>query len=176
MSICSIDGAIALVLPQNPLFLGSFKDLRAKLLKMAEWNIVARLGEHGFESTAAAGGFTALITLINRLPIESHDCACAVDVAAQRGEKPIYAEEKSRLLKTKPLVGFRQAGLLRNPDATITFGEVSDLPLLLNYADSLQGCGLADIVIFRKLFWELERLEGGWVVHQSSPDGAALYT
>jgi hypothetical protein len=176
LSFCSPDASVAVVLPQNPLFLGSFKDLRAKLLKTAEWNIVARLGEHGFESTAAAGGFTALISLKNRLPTQAHDCACAVDVAAQRGEQPIYAEEKSRLLKAKPLVNFRQAALLKNPDATIIFGEVSNLPLLLNYAESLQGCGLADIVIFRKLFWEIERLGNGWVAHQSSPDGVGLYT
>ena len=176
LSFCSPDASVAVVLPQNPLFLGSFKDLRAKLLKTAEWNIVARLGEHGFESTAAAGGFTALISLKNGLPTQPHDCACAVDVAAQRGEQPIYAEEKSRLLKAKPLVNFRQAALLKNPDATIIFGEVSNLPLLLNYAESLQGCGLADIVIFRKLFWEIERLGNGWVAHQSSPDGVGLYT
>lgn len=176
LSFCSPAASVAVVLPQNPLFLGSFKDLRTKLLKTNEWNIVARLGEHGFESTAAAGGFTALISLKNKLPTQGHDCACAVDVAAQRGEQPIYAEEKSRLLKVKPLVNFRQAALLKNADATIIFGEVSSLPLLLNYADSLQGCGLADIVIFRKLFWELERLGSGWVAHQSSPDGVGLYT
>jgi hypothetical protein len=176
LSFCSPDASVAVVLPQNPLFLGSFKDLRAKLLKSTEWNIVARLGEHGFESTAAAGGFTAFLSLKNRFPTLAHDCACAVDVAAQRGERPIYAEEKGRLLKANPLVNFRQVALLENPDATITFGEVSSLPLLLNYADSLQGCGLADIVIFRKLFWELERLEKGWVAHQSSPDGIGVYT
>jgi hypothetical protein len=176
LSFCSPDSSVALVIPQNPLFLGSFKDLRSKLLKSVEWNIVARLGEHGFESAAAAGGFTALISLNNRLPSQDHDCACAVDVAAQRGEPAIYAEEKSGLLKTKPLVKFRQAALLKNEDATIIFGEISSLPLLSNFAVSLQGCGLADIVIFRKLFWEIKLLGNGWVAHQSSPDGLGLYT
>ncbi len=176
LTFCSPDASVAVVLPQNPLFLGSFKDLRTELLKTTEWNIVARLGEHGFVSTAAAGGFTALISLANRLPTQAHVCTCAVDVSAQRGELPIYPAEKSELLKAKPLVTFRQVGLLNNPDATIIFGEISNFPLLLNYADSLQGCGLADIVIFRKLFWELAKLEHGWVAHQSSPDGVGLYT
>jgi hypothetical protein len=176
LNFCQSDASIAMVLPQNPLFLGSFKDLRTKLLKGTEWNIVARLGEHGFESTAAAGGFTALISLSKRFPGQLHACRCAVDVSAQRGEPPIYPEEKSRLLKSKSLVHFEQAALLRNPDAAVIFGEVSDLPLLLNYADSLQGCGLADIVIYRKLFWELKALKHGWVAHQSSPDGLAPYT
>jgi hypothetical protein len=65
---------------------------------------------------------------------------------------------------------------LKNPDTAIVFEGASKLPRLQNYADFLQGCGLADIVIFRKLFWELERLANGWVAHQSSPDGVGLYT
>ena len=173
---CAPDSSIAMVIPQNPLFLGLFKEFRIELLKGAEWNIVARLGEHGFESTSAAGGFTALTSLTKRYPGKAHACNCAVDVSAQRGEPPIYPREKSRLLESKPLVQFEQTVLLENPDAAVIFGEVSRLPLLLNYADSYQGCGLADIVIYRKLFWELKSLGRGWVAHQSSPDGLAAFT
>ena len=176
LTFCSPDASVAVVLPQTPLFLGTFKALRIKLLKTKVWNVVARLGEHGFESVAAAGGFTALVSLSNRPPPQAHYCSCAVDVSAQRGEPAIYAKEKSELLKDKPLVNFSQLDLLGNPDATIVFGEVSNEPILSIYADSHQGAHTFDINCFRQCFWEMNACLELWNLHSSSPSGLADYS
>ena len=69
-----------------------------------------------------------------------------------------------------------QAGQLRNPDCAIVFDEPRDCALLSEYADSYQGSGLADIVIYRHRFWEIDCCGDGWVVHQSSPDGNSLFS
>ena len=41
----------------------SYRKLRKKLLKTETWRLLARLGEGGFNSSAAAGAFVALLTL-----------------------------------------------------------------------------------------------------------------
>jgi hypothetical protein len=176
LTLSAQSGSVSLVMPQNPLFLASYKGFRRRLLSSCEWNVVARLGEHGFESSAAAGGFTALVTLTARQPKASQTCACTVDVAAQRGEQAIYAEAKSIFLKEKNLVAFRQTDLLRTPDAAVVFGEASEGPLLSLYADSLQGAHTFDISRFRLKFWELPSCLDLWNLHSSSPTGSAHYS
>ena len=70
LSLCVEGGTASLVLPQNWLFLSSYKKLRAKLLKSDTWQLLARLGEGGFESTAAAGAFTVLLTIGRGAPAD----------------------------------------------------------------------------------------------------------
>ena len=63
LALCTEGGTASLVLPQNWLFLTSYRKLREKLLTNETWNLIAWLGEGGFESSAAAGAFVALLTL-----------------------------------------------------------------------------------------------------------------
>ena len=63
LALCAEGGTASLVLPQNWLFLTSYRKLREKLLTNETWNLIAWLGEGGFESSAAAGAFVALLTL-----------------------------------------------------------------------------------------------------------------
>ena len=61
-------GAQAVVVPQNWLFLTSYRKLRERLLGERTWRLVARLGEHAFESTTAAGAFAAMAVLSAEKP------------------------------------------------------------------------------------------------------------
>ena len=63
LEFCGDRGTSSIVLPQNWLFLTSYKKFREKLLKNDTWHLIARLGEGGFDSTAAAGAFVAMISL-----------------------------------------------------------------------------------------------------------------
>ena len=69
LGLCTEGGTASLVLPQNWLFLPSYRRLREKLLKTEIWHLVARLGEGGFDSMAAAGAFVALLTLSRDNPL-----------------------------------------------------------------------------------------------------------
>jgi hypothetical protein len=55
-------GVVQIVMPQNWLFLTSYKKQRESLLKNVSWNLLARLGEGGFDSPQAAGAFIILLT------------------------------------------------------------------------------------------------------------------
>ncbi|MCC6785235.1 MAG: N-6 DNA methylase [Planctomycetes bacterium] len=91
-------GAMAVVTPQNWLFLTSYRKLREKLLKERTWNLVVRMGEHAFESTAAAGAFAAM-TVLSAGVAQPKASIAGLDVSSPRGQRPIYAAEKAALLR-----------------------------------------------------------------------------
>ncbi|MGC9261094.1 MAG: Eco57I restriction-modification methylase domain-containing protein, partial [Phycisphaerae bacterium] len=91
-------GSVALVTPQNWLFLTTYTKLRERLLKERQWNFVARLGEHAFDNKSAAGGFAAMVVLSVRVAPDGWMMA-GIDVSAPRGQRPIYSEEKAALLR-----------------------------------------------------------------------------
>jgi hypothetical protein len=91
-------GTTAVVTPQNWLFLTSYKKLRERLLKERTWNMVVRMGEHAFESSAAAGAFAAMMVISGGKPAKDAVMA-GIDVSAPRGQRPIYAAEKAALLR-----------------------------------------------------------------------------
>ena len=93
-------GAQAVVTPQNWLFLTSYRKLRERLLQDRTWNLVARLGEHAFEDSQAAGAFAALNVLSADRPAPVWRMA-GIDVSAPRGRRPIRAFEKAVLLRGK---------------------------------------------------------------------------
>ena len=82
--------------PQNWLFLTSYKKLRERLLKRTQWDFVARLGEHAFESSTAAGAFVTLVGLTQLLPTPNHTFA-GWDV----GES-VKAQDKATRLAVDP--------------------------------------------------------------------------
>jgi hypothetical protein len=91
-------GTIAAVTPQNWLFLTRYREFRERLLEQRAWNIVVRMGEHAFESAAAAGAFAAMLAISGTRPNDTSQMA-GVDVSAPRGQRPIYANAKAALLR-----------------------------------------------------------------------------
>jgi hypothetical protein len=169
LAFCASGGSAALLVPQNWLFLGTFEALRKKLLNSATWDFVCRMGSKAFQTPMY--DFGVVMHSFTKHEPNNASCLSGLDIGTA-----LSPELKSEALPNSPVSVVNQLGQLKNPDIAIVFEDASTIPLLLNYAASLQGCGLADIVIFRKLFWEIERLANGWVAHQSSPDGVGIYT
>ncbi|MES2226482.1 MAG: N-6 DNA methylase [Pseudomonadota bacterium] len=166
LDFCAEGGSTALVTPQNWLFLGTYKKLRKRVLEEAQWEIVARLGEHGFESPQAAGAFTALLALSRLRAGEEHRFA-GWDASA--GATPV--EKEAALLSVAARV-VTQADQGGNPDARITFDAPSALPLLGTCAGAYQGLTSGDNPKFMQVFWEQQTLGETWEPTQSaSTDG-----
>lgn len=168
-------GSICSVMPNNWLFLTSYKKYREDLLKTKSFGFVARLGEHAFENTEAAGAFACMFSLNNITPGSNHEFF-GVNASNSRGEKPIYASEKAVLIKTNELILLNQKKQITNPDSSIVFEDISQISLLEEYADSYQGSGLGDITQFRLFYWELPLIQKEWVLHVSSPNGYMDFT
>ena len=151
-------GAQAFVVPQNWLFLKTYRKLREDLLPRRRWRFVVRLGEHAFEDTSAAGAFAAM-TIVSAEPPSSGSRLAGLDVSARRGQTPIPAPEKARLLRDeqeqRPIRLALQSGLLRAPSTRITIGTTNDHAPLSRHSSSHLGSQTADAHHFLRSFWEV---------------------
>ena len=162
-------GVVQIVMPQNWLFLTSYKKQRESLLRSVQWNLLARLGEGGFDSPQAAGAFIILLTQ-TRAPAGEGFQLRGVDASAPKG-----AQEKAVLLREGEVVQVRQKGQLGNPDARIALESATGTTLLQLYATGLQGVSTSDNPRFRFNFWELNSFQDGWRWFQGGVDASQHY-
>ncbi len=162
-------GVVQIVMPQNWLFLTSYKKQRESLLRSVQWNLLARLGEGGFDSPQAAGAFIILLTQ-TRAPAGEGFQLRGVDASAQKG-----AQEKAVLLREGEVMEVSQKGQLANPDARVQLGEASELPLLERYARAFQGIKTGDDFRHRLMIWELAQRGKDWRFMQSTVEGTCIF-
>ncbi len=162
LRFCMKGGSAALVTPQNWLFLGSYKKLRERLLKTDQWDFLARIGEHGFDSSAAAGAFVVLLGFTRRPPSAEHMFA---GWDASGADKP---EGKSGVLRSGQFELIPQSLQLTNPDARVSLGSSSGTVRLSQYASSFLGLGTGDYPHYGRVFWEFPAARPGWVFQQAS--------
>jgi hypothetical protein len=158
-------GVVQIVMPQNWLFLSSYRKQRESLLKRVQWNLLARLGPGAFE-TISGEVVQAILLTQTRTPAAKGFQLRGVDASVPR-----VAQEKAMLLCKGELVEVSQAQQLSNPDARIAFGEGEDLPLLSKYADGLVGLQTSDDPMFVFRFWEHSGLNRDiWELMQGTPE------
>ena len=171
LEFCLEDGAgvTQIVMPQNWLFLTSYKAQRGHLLKEVRWELLARLGEGGFDSTQAAGAFTILLTLTRVYP-QTEDQLSGIDASAPR-----MAAKKAEMLRSGEVVFVSQQGQLRNPDTRVTLEEAEDVTQLAIYASALQGISPEDAPHYGRAHWELFKPGSDWINWQSSIDATTSF-
>lgn len=175
LEFCCEGGSTSVVLPQNWLFLASYKKFREKLLSNESWNLIARLGSGAFETISGEVVQVVLISL-TRSRIGSHSNVEDVISGLDVSEKIIPAEKAVSLIKNGVL-SVRQSLQVKNPDCAITFSiEGGTNELLARYARPVEGAKTIDIERFRLTFWSLGRISLEWNLHSSSPSGKEHYS
>lgn len=149
-------GVVQIVMPQNWLFLTSYRKQREYLLKSAQWNLLARLGEGGFDSPQAAGAFIILLTQTNASAAEGFQLR-GVDASA-----PKVPQEKAALLRDGEVVAVSQERQLGNPDARIALEIVQASGLLIERTSSIEGLSTGDSARFVARFWEVAWSRAVW--------------
>lgn len=157
LQFCKEGGTTNVVLPQNWLFLGSYKKFREKLLRNDTWDLLARLGPKGFETpmwdfnvqliTLSRGNF-ASFTLGEQIN-EDH-LLRGLDVSSPR-----KAKTKAALLQTAEIVSVSQEKQLTNPDARVVLHDSGASKLLSEYSVCIEGISTGDIPQFVQKFWEV---------------------
>lgn len=182
LKLCQKGGTASIVLPQNWLFLTSYKKFREQLLKKDTWHLIARLGAGAFETISGEVVKAILITL-SRGNAKSNDG----ELFQNKTEKPEFirgidvseprtAQEKAQQLLTGEIKSVEQAKQLGNPDAVVLFNnDLSKEVLLKKYADSFTGAHTLDVNRFRFFFWETINFDL-WNYHMSTPSGKEFYT
>ena len=171
LELCTDGGASSIVLPQNWLFLTSYKKFREKLLKKETWQLIARLGPQAFQ-TPMWDFNVQLITISRGNSIRESDglfgygedgnLIRGVDVSGPR-----TAAAKVVQLLTTEINSVKQIKQLENPDCTIIFSESSGHSLLKGSADGLAGILNGDSPRFQRQFWEFS-IKGKYFVYQQS--------
>ena len=158
-------GTQAVVTPQNWLFLPRYQSLRERLLQGRTWNVVARLGPGAFETIT---GHVVNVTLnIFSADRPDRDWQMAgVDVSSSRGQPPLNARQKARLLQVGSLSGHTKRGdsravsllfqrnQLDNPDSRVLLERIPMGALLSRRAVSRTGTRTSDNPCLLLRHWE----------------------
>lgn len=166
LAFCDAGGSIALVTPQNWLFLTTYKGLRHGLLGRYQWDFVCKLGARSFQMIGGEVVKAVLIGLTSRQPAKRHAFA-GLDVSNEAG--PI---EKAMSLVVSSIVLSNQQGQLEHPDSRIVIGGSQSETLLSDFSYSAQGIGTTDNPRFVHCFWEQKSISGEWESFQSSASNA----
>ncbi|WP_453934118.1 Eco57I restriction-modification methylase domain-containing protein [Acidovorax temperans] len=160
-------GVVQIVMPQNWLFLTSYKKQRASLLQRVQWNLLARLGPGAFETISGEVVQAVLLTQ-TRAPAPEGFALHGVDASA-----PKSAPEKALLLREGAVVAVSQKGQLGNPDCMIRFEAMTGIPLLEEVASSYAGVCTGDYPRFGRNFWEQNSNGEVWAFQRSTVDETA---
>lgn len=158
-----IGGISCSVIPQNWLFLTSYRKFREKLLNHETWVVVARLGAKAFQTPM--WDFNVMLISLSHAKSSATQTLIGLDVS----NAPDTAA-KDETLKTTKLKTVNQRDQLQNPDARIIFENVSSISRLENFASTSIGLSTSDTPLFIQFFWEHIELGYNWELHQSTTE------
>jgi len=154
-------GTSSIVLPQNWLFLTSYKALRKKLLAEESFDSLAWLGSGAFETISGEVVKAILINLRHeKAPIDFR--MCGIEVSSEKG-----GSLKGESLKSKKLKFVSQVNQISNPDSKILF-DLSSGELLEQFATSLKGITTGDDLKFKRAFSEFSHIPQEFRYFQST--------
>lgn len=180
LELCSQGGTSSIVLPQNWLFLTSYKKFREKLLKNDTWHLIARLGPGAFETISGEVVKAILINMSSGNDVqesgglfgdvEHTNLIRGVDVS-----EPRTAAEKAEQLLTTEVKSVHQEKQLDNPDCSITLDALSESSLVNAVAQPYKGLGTGDDPRYRNKYWELETIDDAWISFRSAPESTSYW-
>jgi hypothetical protein len=188
LKLCVNQGTSSIVLPQNWLFLTSYKKFRERLLKTQTWHLIARLGAQAFQTpmwdfnvqllTISRGpqsksGFQPLSPQAATTPQSPEEKRLETASTLIRGldvSEPRTAAEKAVGLVGGEIKSVEQGKQLGNPDAIISLDKISEHKFLLDFAEYAHGMAPGDTAAFTRKFWEVTTNQKKWKFMASSPD------
>jgi hypothetical protein len=155
-NFCLTKGSTSVVTPQNWFFLGSYKNLRQKLLVDFKWNLVGRLGPNSFETISGEVVNVALLTLSKDLSNEKTNIV-GIDATSLKNPQ----EKDDNLKNSSKLLNINQKKQTNNPDSRIAFEEVQG-DLLDKFGLAYIGQRTGDGPRFIIYHWEVALITKKW--------------
>ena len=179
LELCSEGGTTSVVLPQNWLFLTTYKAFREKMLKLHDWHLLARLGPKGFQTPMWDFNVQLLSISHGQANQEGALLDQSDDSGVLRGldvSEPKTADAKAEQLVVDEIKTVGQAAQLENPDFCISFQTGISVTLLKDYFTALSGSGAGDRGRFIRWMWEVYCLtDNVWEFHQTVPSEKAHF-
>ncbi len=170
LNFCAPACSSALVTPQNWLFLGSYKSMRANSLMQSSWNLSIWLGSRAFETI---GGEVVSVCLLGFTKIEppSDHTLFGIDVS-----KESNGPAKANAIQNIDLTVTSQSLQRANPDGRVTLEARSAAQRLAAIARPTEGLSTGDRDRFVQAFWEHDALTHDWRVLRTGSERDAFYT
>jgi hypothetical protein len=162
-------GVVQIVMPQNWLFLASYRKQRASLLSRVSWSFLGKLGAGAFDSIGGEVVQAVLLTLQRCSPADSN-LLRGLDVSVAKGPA-----EKAKALTALKLEQVRQSSLAVKSDSRVALGGESNLPLLERFVNAYQGITTGDNPRFIHMYWEVKDWAKRWNSFLSTGDTSELY-
>jgi len=155
-------GTICMVIPQNWLFLKTYKSLREKLLRNTKWNFLTLLGPGAFSQIS---GEVVKVLLFSLSDQKIHNNSFfGIDVTNSR-----TVSNKDEDLKQQNIINCLQSDQNKNPDSRISLEPLSEEPLLSGYAYSYHGLTTGDKPRMNLYLWELSEINTDiWIYYQGT--------
>jgi hypothetical protein len=160
-------GVVQIVMPQNWLFLGSYKKQRENLLKTVSWNFIVLLGAKSFQTPM--WDFNVQLITQTKSKSDSEFSLRGIDAS-----NPKTPEEKADLMQNGEIKSVSQKGQLENPDARVALQNSEQIKLLSEYAIDSSGCLTSDGEHFYRHYWEMVITED-WEFLQTTVSNIAHY-
>jgi hypothetical protein len=150
-------GKLITVIPQNWLYISSYKKFREKLLKNESLNLIARLGSGAF-SQISGEVVKAILLVATHCKPDLENSIKGIDVSKMES-----TSSKDIALKGEIIGKIHQSKQLLNPDCIISIDDIQELNLLNQYATCIEGISTGDNGIFVRNFWEIINNSNDWV-------------
>jgi REP element-mobilizing transposase RayT len=160
-----LGGTTSIVMPQNWLFMATYKSFRIKLLKETSWNFIIRLGTGAFSQITGEVVKAILCSFTKTNPLE---CSKILGIDISNIDDVF---QKANNLIQKPPIILIQNSQLKNPDSKFILDKYefeTDVNLLQEYVNSYQGIKTGDDNRFKFLFWEEKKI-GHWKLTYGGP-------
>ena len=181
LEFCVQGGTSSIVLPQNWLFLTSYRKFREKLLQNDSWHLIARLGAGAFETISGEVVKAILINLSRGNAVgqsadllrsgEPGNWIRGVDVS-----EPRTAAEKAAGLLADDVKSVKQEAQLENPDARIALESSAEGDLLEKHGYSHHGLTSGDTPRMKFAYWEVLESAEIWIPFQSTVRASEHYS
>ncbi|WP_259506668.1 BREX-1 system adenine-specific DNA-methyltransferase PglX [Shewanella baltica] len=163
LNMMALGGSASLVLPQNWLFLKFYQNFRELFLKRSNFSMIARLGSGAFDTIS--GEVVKAILWSFHKQHEKSKTFNTIDVSECKG-----IEHKSKLLGDSLIIQLDQTKQLDNPRSAIILNEQDEnIEYLSMYCTPYYGSKPGQTDRVRRSFWELSRLNDGWMFLESTP-------
>jgi hypothetical protein len=190
LEFCEVGGSTSVVLPQNWLFLKSYKKFREGLLQREQWNLIARLGPKGFD-TPMWDFNVQLITLTRQNSPSSSQVNGSKDVLLPmasvsgplqylRGLDVSSAgsvREKAEQLFVEEVQSVEQAKQLLNPGVKVSFTDFNESKIFKDYGIVHYGSKPGQTERVTRYYWENSSVNNEeWVFMESTPTGKDFFS
>lgn len=161
MGFCFHRGTCSIVLPQNWLFLATYKKFREKVLGHDTWHLIVRLGAQAFQTPM--WDLNVQLLIISHGKFKDSNLINGLDVSDFRTTK-----EKSTMLLTAEIKQIEQKKQLQNPGATVILEHQTLVSRLNEYADCYLGICTGDFSRFGRFYWEIDALNPLWAFQRTT--------